>query len=93
MPMLKVAILLPVPLFLQILNLLHLLKIFTEAHDFDYSALLEFLFGEQRNRSELFVLWPPQYQESRASFLFRTQRIVNKLPKDIDFLDQPGLRN
>ena len=71
---LKVANLLPVRMFLQLLDLLHLSKICNEAWECDYCAFLEFCdLEQQRNKSELSALRPPKYQKSRASFFFRTQ--------------------
>ena len=43
--------------------------------------------------SDLFILKSPNYTKSRDSFLFRTQRVVNNLPSDINFDNPVGLKN
>ena len=88
--MLKVANLVPVPMFLQ---LLELLRRGNEAYNCHYSAFLDFCdFGNQHKKWELFVLRSPKFQQSRASFFFRTQRIMNNSSKNINFLDRSGLK-
>ena len=91
---LSTANLLPVPMFLQLLDLLHLSSICSGAYDCDYTPFINYRDTEkQRCHSDLFLLKSPNYCKSRDSFFFRTQRVVNNLPSDINFGNPVGLKN
>ena len=70
MTRLRVANLLSGPMFLKLLELLHLSKVTNEAYNCDHSAFIEFCDLErQRNKAEIFVLRAPKYQKSGGNFL------------------------
>ena len=86
--------LLPVPMFLQLLDLLHLSSICTGTYDYDYTSFINYCdIGKQRCHSDLFILKSLNYVKSRDSFFFRTQRVANNLPIDVNFTNPVGLKN
>ena len=88
------ANLLPVPMFLQLLDLLHLSSICSGAYDYDYTSFINYCdIGKQRCHSDLFILKSLNYVKSRDSFFFRTQRVANNLPIDVNFTNPVGLKN
>ena len=63
-------------------------------YDCDYTPFINYRDTEkQRCHSDLFLLKSPNYCKSRDSFFFRTQRVVNNLPIDINFGNPVGLKN
>ena len=69
---LSTANLLPVPMFLQLLDLLHLSSICSGAYDCDYTPFINYRDTEkQRCHSDLFLLKSLNYCKSRDSFFFR----------------------
>ena len=88
---LKVLNILPLPMFLQLNDMLLLSKITNEEMGTSIS-LPE--WPEIRGRtSEIFKLWKTRTEEGRSEFVFRNCRLVNRLDNYIHFMNPQGLKN
>ena len=81
---------LPLPMYMQLNDLLTFSKFFHEKPDgVEFSELTE-----SRGRStELFNLRKVRLKKARSEFIFKTARTVNKTNSDFDFLKREGLKN
>ena len=87
---------LPISLYLQILDLLFLSKIMHGHYDInieDYLCLREVNQTTRSSEKLTFNLSWPNKVTTKHSFFYRTEYLVNKLPNYIDFGNPVGLKN
>ena len=82
---------LPLPMFLQLNDMLLLSKITNE--ELGTSISLPERPEKRGRRSEIFKLWKTRTEKGRSEFVFRNCRLVNRLDDYIDFMNPQGLKN
>ena len=87
---LKILNILPLPMFLQLNDMLLLSKITNEEMGSSISLPER---SEIKGRSESFKLWKTRTEKGRSEFVFRNCRLVNRLDEYIDFMNPQGLKN
>ena len=85
---------LPLHLYMQITDILLLHKIVIGYYDCDLSEhyTINPNLSKARNTSNIFKLHIPRLEQSRQNFWFRTARLVNLMPPEIQFLKTDGLK-
>ena len=76
----KVLKILPVPMFLQLMDMLHLAQICQNAYNVHYSEFISINNNKNRVLLDYFDLPRVHLQRSRAGFFSRSQRLINNLP-------------
>ena len=87
---LKILNILPLPMYLQLNDMLLLSKIPNEEMG---SSIRLPVRPEMRGRSEIFKLWKTRTEKGRSEFVFRNCRLVHPLDDYIDFMKPQGLKN
>ena len=88
---LKILNILPLPMFLQLNDMLLLSKITNE--EMRTSISLPERPEIRGRRSKIFKLWKTRREKGRSEFVFRNCRLVNRLDDYIDFMNPQGLKN
>ena len=85
---------LPLHLYMQITDILLLHKIVIGYYDCDLSEhyTINPNLSMARNTSNIFRLHIPRLEQCRQNFWFRTARLVNLMPPEIQFLKTDGLK-
>ena len=84
---------LPVPIFLHLVDLLFLSSVLCGIYDTDFARYFKFNQKPTRTLNDLFILPKCTTVASCSHFFYRTQRTVINLPADINFLDPAPLKS
>jgi hypothetical protein len=82
--------LLPLSIYLELLDLLTLSKVIHRQVDIELPPCLS--FSETRRNRKIFILPKVRLERSRTNFWYRSARLANILPQEVDFLNPVGLK-
>ena len=83
---------LPVPSYMQMLDVLTYVKIASGVYDFDLGTIISYRMSEGRNNRILPIIPTVNLELSYYEFFTRTARLINFLPSTIDVFNPVGLK-